>query len=196
LGKFGRALDWKMFIYFMAIWNILRRFRILYRQLVHFVFIWYIFPVFLLCTEKNLATLIAATFFVKFVGSCDGGAEYIVAGSPISIKQQQDSVFQALSCHLSWIGEPLCTNTYSEHGCQMVCFQTENPNLGKFLRVLLWKILVYFMTIWSSLRPFEILYGHLVYFVEIRYNFPVLVFWTKKNLATLTPSRLLRLLRC
>jgi hypothetical protein len=31
-----------MFIYFMAIWNILWRFGIFYGHLVHFVFIWYI----------------------------------------------------------------------------------------------------------------------------------------------------------
>jgi hypothetical protein len=31
----------------------------------------------------------------------------------------------------------------------MVRFHTKNPNLGKFWSVLLWKILVYFMTIWS-----------------------------------------------
>jgi hypothetical protein len=60
------------------------------------------------------------------------------------------------------------------------CFQTKNPNLGKFWRVLLWKILVYFMTIWSMyftllekfgniLWPFSIFYGHLVYFVVIWY---------------------------
>jgi hypothetical protein len=55
--------------------------------------------------------------------------------------------------------------------CQMVCFQTKNPNLGKFCRVLLWKILVYFMTIWSILRPLEIIYCHLVYFVVIWYIF-------------------------
>jgi hypothetical protein len=54
----------------------------------------------------------------------------------------------------------------------MVCFQTKNPNLGKFRRVLLWNILVYFMTILSILRPLEILYGHSVYFVVILYIFP------------------------
>jgi hypothetical protein len=55
-----------------------------------------------------------------------------------------------------------------------------------------WKILVYFITIWSILRPLEIFYDHLVYFVVIWYIlcsfgifFPVLVFFTKKNLATL-----------
>jgi hypothetical protein len=38
-------------------------------------------------------------------------------------------------------------------GCQMVCFQTKNINLGKFWWVLQWKILVHFKTIWSILRP-------------------------------------------
>jgi hypothetical protein len=56
-------------------------------------------------------------------------------------------------------------------GCQMVCFQTKNPNLVKFWKVLLRKILVYFMTIWSILRPLEIFYGHLVNYVVIWYIF-------------------------
>jgi hypothetical protein len=43
LGAFWRALDWKMFIYFMDIRNILLTFGIFYDNLVHFVFIWYIF---------------------------------------------------------------------------------------------------------------------------------------------------------
>jgi hypothetical protein len=59
-----------------------------------------------------------------------------------------------------------------EQGCQMVCFQTKNPNLGKFWRVLPWEILVYFMTIWSILQPLEIFYGHLVYFGVIWYIVP------------------------
>jgi hypothetical protein len=85
LGKFCGALDWKMFIYVMAIWNILWRFGIFYDHLVHFVFIWYIlysfgtfcihlvhfvfiwyilylfgtfFRVLVSCTKKNLATLL------------------------------------------------------------------------------------------------------------------------------------------
>jgi hypothetical protein len=56
-------------------------------------------------------------------------------------------------------------------GCQIVCFQTKNPNLGKFWRVLLYKILVYFMTILSILRPLEIFYVHSVYFVVVWYIF-------------------------
>jgi hypothetical protein len=53
----------------------------------------------------------------------------------------------------------------------MVSFQTKNPNLGKFWRVLQWKRLVYFMDTFSILRPLEIFYGHLVYFVVIWYIF-------------------------
>jgi hypothetical protein len=41
LGKFWRdALDWKMLIYFRAIWNVLQTFGIFYDHLVSFVFIW------------------------------------------------------------------------------------------------------------------------------------------------------------
>jgi hypothetical protein len=43
-----------MFIYFMAIWNILWRFGIFYDHLVHFVFIWYIFSGFgIIYQEKS-----------------------------------------------------------------------------------------------------------------------------------------------
>jgi hypothetical protein len=63
------------------------------------------------------------------------------------------------------------TSDSLHQGCQMVCFQTKIPILGKFWRVLKWKILVYFMTIWSILLLLEIFYVHLVYFVVIWYNF-------------------------
>jgi hypothetical protein len=45
---------------FMAIWNILPKFGIFYDHLVHFVFIWYIFPVLVSWTNKSLATLAPA----------------------------------------------------------------------------------------------------------------------------------------
>jgi hypothetical protein len=60
-----------------------------------------------------------------------------------------------------------------EQGCQMVYFQTKTPNLGKFLRVLQWKMLVYFMDSWSILRPIGIFYGHLV-----MWSFGHLVMWS------------------
>jgi hypothetical protein len=40
----GPYVDWKMLIYFMAIWNILQTFVIFYDHWVHFVFIWYRLP--------------------------------------------------------------------------------------------------------------------------------------------------------
>jgi hypothetical protein len=64
------------------------------------------------------------------------------------------------------------------HGCQMVYFRTKNLNLGKVCRVLQWKMLAYFMAVCSILGPFGI-------FVSIWYIFHVLVYCTKKNLATL-----------
>jgi hypothetical protein len=57
LGKFWRAFDWKILIYFMAIWYILLIFGIFYDHLVLFVSIWYIFAVLASWTMKNLATL-------------------------------------------------------------------------------------------------------------------------------------------
>jgi hypothetical protein len=53
----------------------------------------------------------------------------------------------------------------------MVCFQTKNPYLGKFCRVLLGKSWYIFMTIWSICGPLEIFYVYLVYFWVIRYKF-------------------------
>jgi hypothetical protein len=49
----------------------------------------------------------------------------------------------------------------------MAYFLTENPELGKFWRVLHCKLLVYYMSIWSILRPLDIFSGHLVYFMVI-----------------------------
>jgi transcriptional regulator of aromatic amino acid metabolism len=46
-------------------------------------------------------------------------------------------------------------------------------------------MLVYFMVIWSTFRPFGIFYGHLVHVPSFWYILPVLVCCTKKNLATL-----------
>jgi hypothetical protein len=70
-------------------------------------------------------------------------------------------------------------------GCQMVCFQTQNPNLGKSWGVLQWKMLLYFMPIWSIFRPLEIFYDHLVKFVVICYIFPRFGMLCQENLATL-----------
>jgi hypothetical protein len=57
-------------------------------------------------------------------------------------------------------------------GCQMVCFQTKNPNLGKFWRALEWKMLEYFMALFNILRSFGIFYGDLHSNVVIWCIFP------------------------
>jgi hypothetical protein len=71
----------------------------------------------------------------------------------------------------------------------MVYFQTENPNLGTFWRVLAWQMLLYFTIIWNifmailhNLWQFGIVCGHLVYL------FPFWYVWTKKHLAATVQS--------
>jgi hypothetical protein len=54
LGKFWRALQWKMLVCFMAIWNISRPF---FMTVTTFLVIWFIFDVLVSFTEKNLTTL-------------------------------------------------------------------------------------------------------------------------------------------
>jgi hypothetical protein len=53
-------------------------------------------------------------------------------------------------------------------GCQMVYFQNKNSNLGKFWKVLQWKMLVF---LWSL----GLFYGYLVYFVAIWYILHMIV---------------------
>jgi hypothetical protein len=79
----------------------------------------------------------------------------------------------------------------SKQGCQIVYFQTKNPNLGQFCRALHWKMLTYFMAIGNILPTFVILYDHLVQFMFIWYIFPILISCSKKNLATLLLGRMI-----
>jgi hypothetical protein len=54
LAKFGRDLQWKMLVYFAAIWYILRQFGIFCVHLVYFIVIWHTFPCFgMLRKEKS-----------------------------------------------------------------------------------------------------------------------------------------------
>jgi hypothetical protein len=58
--------------------------------------------------------------------------------------------------------DPRAVLVESLQGCQMAYFQTKNPNLGKFWRVLKLTILVYFyfITISFILQPLGIFCGH------------------------------------
>jgi hypothetical protein len=52
---------------------------------------------------------------------------------------------------------------HHNQGCQMAYFQTKNPNLGKLLRALDWKMLLDFMAICNILQTFGIFYDHSVH---------------------------------
>jgi hypothetical protein len=67
------------------------------------------------------------------------------------------------------------------------CFfiQTKNPNLGKFWKASDWKMLIYFMAIWNSLRTFGVFFRPSGTFCV---HLVLLVSCTMKNLATLIPS--------
>jgi hypothetical protein len=57
LGIFWRALEYKMLVYFMAIWNIWQPFGIPYSHLVHFWSFGVFLHVLVCFTHINLATL-------------------------------------------------------------------------------------------------------------------------------------------
>jgi hypothetical protein len=48
----------------------------------------------------------------------------------------------------------------------MVCFQTKVPILGKFWMVFKWKVLMYFMTLWSVLQPLGIFWSCGIFWVR------------------------------
>jgi hypothetical protein len=78
----------------------------------------------------------------------------------------------------------MCHST--NQGCQMVYFQTKNPSLGKFLRAIDWKMLIYFKDIWNILWTFGIYYDPSVHkYCTHLVQLSILVFGTEKNLATL-----------
>jgi hypothetical protein len=58
LGKFWRDLQSKILVYVTVIWHILRPFGIFCGHLAYLMVIWYIFPILVCCTKKNLATLL------------------------------------------------------------------------------------------------------------------------------------------
>jgi hypothetical protein len=71
-----------------------------------------------------------------------------------------------------------CCCWLESQGCQMVCFQTKNPNLGKFWRVyIFYDHLVYFTAIGNTLWPFGLFCGHLVYFPPLFWYFVPRKIW-------------------
>jgi hypothetical protein len=71
----------------------------------------------------------------------------------------------------------------------MVYFQNKNPNLGKFLRALGWKMLEYLMPILEYIMAIWYILWSFDNFVVVSYFFPFLVYCVKKNLAALLKVR-------
>jgi hypothetical protein len=109
LGKLWRALDWKILIYFMAIWNILQTFGIFYGHLVHFAVIWYFFPVLVCCTEKNLATL---RCMFKFQGQVTLFATFHARAS-VFLQILEISILRILVAEQNLIGKKIVTSEES-----------------------------------------------------------------------------------
>jgi hypothetical protein len=151
-------------------------------HLVYFTAIWYMlwtfgifFPIWVFCNKKKLATLSSYEMNVQSgVNVSLTGTKMVFCGLN-SVRQTchllRFSQFRKLIPFLdeeqlfiraSWY-KLLCSifGDCQHRGCQMVCFQTKNLDLGKFLRALERKKLVYSIFIWKILRPFGIVYGHL-----------------------------------
>jgi hypothetical protein len=75
--------------------------------------------------------------------------------------------FPGLGSHPSFAA-PTVTPTLRP-GLPDCIFSNKNPSLGEYLRILQWKMCVYFINIWPILRPIGIFYAHFVYFTVIWY---------------------------
>jgi hypothetical protein len=84
----------------------------------------------------------------------------------------QNVFYVAIASPFSLRRITLCMHVCISQGCQMVSFQTKNPNLDKFWRALhRWEMLIYFKghleyfkDIWDILWPFGTFCAHLVHF--------------------------------
>jgi hypothetical protein len=189
-------MEWKMLILCMAIWNILHPFGIFPCRLVLFISPVLVHFTKIIWHPRQLRSigrlsLLEATSWLKLVDimpRIDSWRKAVKnreqsnmlkhAGNVLLIRlnvKQQTTVWRIDYLQTCW----------GERGCQMVYFRTKNSNLGKLCRLLqligvgiCYVCFVYLTDIWYFC-------GNLVYFVVIWYIFLVLVFCSKKNLATL-----------
>jgi hypothetical protein len=72
----------------------------------------------------------------------------------------------------------------------MVCFQTENPSLGKFRRALDWKMFIHVMAIWNiygDLGYFMTIWYILVHFFRFRYHCSIKI-WQPRSRVLKSPA--------
>jgi hypothetical protein len=88
LGRFLRVLQCNRLVCFVAIWSILRTIGISYGHLVYLLVDWYIFPVLVSITEKNLATLVEWPMYivVGVLSPCEVCSLWVMRSSPARVK--------------------------------------------------------------------------------------------------------------
>jgi hypothetical protein len=130
----------------MAIYSIFLLFGIFYGTLVHFVVFWYIFPGFgILYPEKsgNHAPDNRHHFDFHFV-------KWNFDFNCVQKMEMQEFLFFSEKKNLSELCHITAADTIGP-GLPDGLFSNQKNNLGKFWRMLRWKMLVYFMAIWSTL---------------------------------------------
>jgi hypothetical protein len=119
LGKIWRSLDWKMFIYFIVIWNILLPLRIFNDHWVHFVFIWYIFYGFgIMCQEKSGNPV--RRVWLAWTWSRIAPQEWKLNEMDVLTLNKKNSRQPFVNIELVSIFQPLFSIKWKEWGCQII----------------------------------------------------------------------------
>jgi hypothetical protein len=152
LGKFWSALDWKMFQYFMAIWNILWRLGIFYDHLVHFEIIWYTFSGFGIMYQEKSGNPVVESMAAR---RCSPRAKHSLAYLPRLAHYYAVTSFwgerTAFELKRKKCGKKTFRKPTLRQGCQIIyIFAYQNPILGRFWRALEGKMLFYLIVIWYT----------------------------------------------
>jgi hypothetical protein len=136
-------------------------------HLVNFAFIWYIFPALVTRTKTNLVTLSCIHRYLHW---------------PVNFSSYSNNYFPIVFVRCVFKGLAGCLNNGHVSSLSLLIlvlkaglpdgfFSNQIPNVGKFWRALVWKMLIYFMAFWNILQTFWMFYDHLVHFVSTGYIF-------------------------
>jgi hypothetical protein len=129
LGTSWSALEWKMLLYFIVIWNV-------DGHLVHFMDIWKS-----LWSFGNFSSF--GRVYQEKTGNPALGLAFVMPPDYFVLKKICHETASPLMHPFPQKQKKFC----GLQGCQLVYFQTENQNLGLICSDLEWKMLSYFMTI-------------------------------------------------